>query len=174
MNTKLLASLLTTVLALSACKDKHDGHDHAGHTHGKEKAAHKHEHKPPHGGAPVELGEEEYHLEFVRDAGAGKLQLYVMDGEFEKFIRIAAASIEVTATVANAPQTLTFKPVANPATGEQAGDTSLFEAQADWLKTAMNFDAIVKLVDVKGRQFKDVKFNFPKGNEGEAALPAKR
>ncbi len=37
--------------------------------------------------------------------------------------------------------------------------------QADWVKTATNFDAVVKLVDVKGKQFKDVKFNFPKGNE---------
>ena len=31
-------------------------------------AVHGHEHKPPHGGAPVELGEEEYHVEFVLDA----------------------------------------------------------------------------------------------------------
>lgn len=164
MKDKLLTPFLALALGLSACKDKHEGHDHSKHD-GKEKAPAKHEHKPPHGGAPVKLGEEEYHLEFVRDAVAGKLQLFVLDGELEKFVHIAAESIEVTATVANVPQTLTFKPVANPATGEKVGATSLFEAQADWLKTATNFDAVVKLVDVKGKAFKDVKFNFPKGNE---------
>lgn len=83
----------------------------------------------------------------------------------DKFVRIAAPAIEVTATSAGAPQTLSFQPVPNPATGEKVGDTSLFETQADWLKTATNFDAVVKLVDVKGKAFKDVKFNFPKGNE---------
>jgi len=41
--------------------------------------AHKHEHKPPHGGAPVVLGDEEYHVELVLDAPAGKLDAYVFD-----------------------------------------------------------------------------------------------
>ena len=167
MNSKFLNPLLALALTLvlPACKDQHAGHDHGKPGDAKKEAAHKHEHTPPHGGAPVVLGEEEYHLEIVRDAAAGKLHLYVLDGHLDKFVRITAASIEVTATVANAPQMLTFKPVANPATGEKLGDTSLCEAQADWLKTATNFDAVVKLLDVKGKQFKDVKFNFPKGNE---------
>ena len=169
MNIKLLTPFLALALSLSACKDKHNVRDHD-----KKETAHKHEHTPPHGGAPVVLGEEEFHLEFVRNAAAGKLQLYVLDGHLDKFVRIAVPAIEVTATIGGVLQTLTFKPIANPATGERAGDTSLFEAQADWLKTATNFDAVVKLVDVKGKAFKDVKFNFPKGNEAEAALPAKK
>ncbi|MBM3829904.1 MAG: hypothetical protein FJ406_05140 [Verrucomicrobia bacterium] len=165
MNRKLLVLLTTLALTLTACKDKHAGHDHGKSGGGKKDSAHKHEHTPPHGGAPVVLGEEEYHLEFVRDAAAGKLQLYVLDGHLDKFIRIAAPAIEVTTTIAGAPQALSFKPVPNTATGEKVGDTSLYEAQADWIKTATNFDAVVKLVDVKGKTFKDVKFNFPKGNE---------
>ena len=165
MKSKLLTPILALVLSLSACKDKHEGHDHGKPGDAKKEAAHKHEHTPPHGGAPVVLGDEEFHLEFVREAAAGKLQLYVLDGHLDKFLRIAVPAIEVTATIGGVPQTLAFQPVANPATGEKAGDTSLFEAQADWLKTATNFDAVVKLVDVKGKAFKDVRFNFPKGNE---------
>ncbi len=165
MKLKLLAPFLALALSMAACKDKHAGHDHAKSGDGKKASAHQHEHTPPHGGTPVVLGEEEFHLEFVRDAAAGKLQLYVLDGHMDKFVRIAAPAIEVTATFAGAPQTLSFQPVPNPATGEKVGDTSLFETQADWLKTATNFDAVVKLVDVKGKAFKDVKFNFPKGNE---------
>jgi len=165
MKLKLLAPFLALALSMAACKDKHAGHDHAKSGDGKKASAHQHEHTPPHGGTPVVLGEEEFHLEFVRDAAAGKLQLYVLDGHMDKFVRIAAPAIEVTASLAGAPQTLSFQPVPNPATGEKVGDTSLFETQADWLKTATNFDAVVKLVDVKGKAFKDVKFNFPKGNE---------
>jgi len=165
MKLKLLAPFLALALSMAACQDKHAGHDHAKSGDGKKASAHQHEHTPPHGGTPVVLGEEEFHLEFVRDAAAGKLQLYVLDGHMDKFVRIAAPAIEVTASLAGAPQTLSFQPVPNPATGEKVGDTSLFETQADWLKTATNFDAVVKLVDVKGKAFKDVKFNFPKGNE---------
>ena len=176
MNSRLLNPLLALVLtlALPACKDQHAGHDHGKPGDAKKEAAHKHEHTPPHGGAPVVLGDEEFHLEFVREAAAGKLQLYVLDGHLDKFVRIAVPAIEVTSTIGGVLQTLAFQPVANPATGEKVGDTSLFEAQADWLKTATNFDAVVKLVDVKGKAFKDVKFNFPKGNEAEAALSAKK
>ena len=71
-------------------------------------AAHHHEHHPPHGGAPVELGEEQNHVEFVLDAPNGKLQAFVMDGELENFVRIAAPSLEVTAKVGGHDETLTL------------------------------------------------------------------
>jgi len=128
-------------------------------------AAHHHEHKPPHGGAPVELGEEEYHVEFVRDAAAGKLQAFVMDGELEAFIRIAAPSFEVTAQVDGKPEVLLFQPIANNATGEKVGETSLFEAQADWLKRTATFDAVLKTITVRTKTYTNVSFNFPKGSD---------
>src|ERR1022692_4220466 len=52
---------------------------------------HKHEHHPPHGGTPVVLGDEAYHIELVLDASAGTLQAFVLDGELENFIRSAAS-----------------------------------------------------------------------------------
>lgn len=124
-----------------------------------------HEHKPPHGGAPVELGEEENHVEFVLDAASGKLQAFVMDGELEKFVRIAAPALEVTAKVSGREEKLIFQPVANNATGETVGDTSLFEAQAEWLKTAPVFDAVLKEITVHGKTHTNVAFNFPKGSD---------
>jgi hypothetical protein len=125
----------------------------------------RHEHKPPHGGTPVALGDDAYHLELVRDAATGTLQAYVFDGELENFIRCSAPSFEVLATVNGVPQSLLFKPVANALTGETAGDTSLFEAQADWLKTSGEFEALLKTLAIRGSTFSDVKFNFPKGND---------
>ena len=125
----------------------------------------KHEHKAPHGGTPVVLGHELYHLELVRDAAAGKLSAYLLDGEMENFIRTAAPALEIVATVAGAQQTLTLAAVANPATGETVGNTALFEAQADWLKTAATFDATLTTLTVRGTAFAAVPFNFPKGND---------
>jgi hypothetical protein len=128
-------------------------------------AVHKHEHHPPHGGAPVELGEEEYHVEFVLDAPAGKLQAFVLDGELENFVHIAAPSLEVTAKVHDKEEKLVLLPVANNATGEKVGDTSLFEAQAEWLKTTPIFDAVLKEITVRTKTYTNVAFNFPKGSD---------
>src|SRR5438067_2177993 len=110
----------------------------------------KHEHHAPHGGTPVVLGDEAYHLELVLDPATGTLQAFVLDGEMENFIRSSAPSFEVVAVVNGVPQTLVFKPIANSATGETSGDTALFEAQADWLKTTKSFDATLKSLNIRG------------------------
>ena len=136
-----------------------------GETGRPQAAAHHHEHKPPHGGAPVELGAEEYHVEFVLDGPAGKLQAFVMDGELENFVRIDAASLKLTARVSGRQEELALQPVANNATGEKVGDTSLFEVQADWLKTTPTFDAVLQGITVHGRTYTNITFNFPRGSD---------
>jgi hypothetical protein len=128
-------------------------------------AAPHHQHHPPHGGAPVELGQEANHVEFVLDAPNGKLQAFVLDGELENFVRIAAPSLEVTARVAGQDEKLVMQAIGNRATGEKAGDTSLFEAQADWLKTTPRFDAVLKEITVNGTTYTNIAFNFPKGSD---------
>jgi len=126
---------------------------------------HKHVHHPPHGGTPVVLGDEAYHVELVLDAASGTLQAYVLDGEMEDFVRCAAPSIEIDAAAGGAPRVLVLAAVPNPATGETVGDTSLFEARADWLKTTGEFDGVLKSITIRGTTFSGVKFNFPRGND---------
>jgi len=126
---------------------------------------HRHEHHPPHGGTPVVLGDEAYHIELVLDAPSGTLQAFILDGEMEGFVRSAAPSIEIVAEAGGAPRTLVLAAVANPATGETVGDTSLFQAQADWLKTTREFDAALGGVTIRGTTFSGVRFNFPRGND---------
>ena len=133
----------------------------------KTEAVHKHEHHPPHHGTPVVLGDEEYHIELVRDAAAGRLQAFVLDGELENFIRIQPTSFDIAAKFSGHSETLTLKAVPNSATGETVGDTSLFEAQANWLKTETNFDAALVAVNVRGKNYTNVVFNFPKGNDAD-------
>ena len=155
-----LAAVAALLLATACTKrDPHAGHDHAAATPAQ------HEHQAPHGGTPVVLGREAYHLELVRDAATGKLSAYLLDGEMENFVRVAAPAFEITATVAGTKQALTLTAVANPATGEKIGDTSLFEAQADWLKTTPAFDATLTTLTIRGTTFAAVPFNFPKGND---------
>ena len=125
----------------------------------------KHQHVAPNGGTPVALGEDDYHLELVLDAAAGTMQAYVLDGEMEGYVRVAAPSFEVVAKQTNGDVGLVFAAVANRATGETVGYTSQFAAQADWLKTVKTFDGVLKVLTVKGKVFKNVAFNFPKGNE---------
>ncbi|MFI5336520.1 MAG: hypothetical protein ACHQ5A_07030 [Opitutales bacterium] len=125
----------------------------------------KHEHKPPHGGTPVVLGEEIYHIELVRDAATGTLQAYVFDGELENFIRSAVPALEIDAMVNGQPRKVILSAVANPATGETVGDTALFEGREDWLKATPEFDATLKTITIRGTTFTSVKFNFPKGND---------
>ena len=155
----IFASLLLATLA--ACSKQPD-HDHAA---APTVAARKHEHRAPHGGTAIVLGVEIYHLELVLDAPAGKLTAYVLDGEMENFIRVKTASFEIVATVGGERRPLTFRAAVNPATGETDGDTSQFEAQADWLKTTPAFDAVLSTLTIKGTAFTAVAFNYPKGND---------
>jgi hypothetical protein len=159
--TLISGLLLILMMATTACGPKSG-------TAVKDTQPRKHEHHPPHGGTPVVLGDEIYHLELVRDEAAGRLQAFVLDGEMENFIRSSAPSFEVVATVGGVPKTLVFRAVSNPATGETVGDSSLFESQADWLKSTPQFDAELKTLTVRGTTFTDVRFNFPKGNDDDA------
>jgi hypothetical protein len=120
--------------------------------------------RPPHGGTPVALNDD-YQLEWVLDAPAGKLQVYVLDGEMENFIRIAPPAFDLTVQLPGRRETLRLAAIANRATGEKVGSTSLFEAGADWLKTNHSFEAILPEIDVQGTVFSNVAFSFPNGDQ---------
>jgi zinc/manganese transport system substrate-binding protein len=128
-----------------------------------------HKDQPPHGGTAVALGDGAFHLEFVRNAAEGKLDAYVLDDEMEEFVRASAPYFNAVATVGSDLRPLHFQAVANPATGETVGDTSCFEAQADWLKTHGDFDVVLMRLDIGGKAFSGVAFHFPGGNAVDEA-----
>ena len=147
------------------CAKKDDCCPNCEHAEKKPTAA-AHHHDPPHGGTAVTLGDEEGHVEFVRDAAAGKLTAYLLKPHMTGFWRTSATQFEAVAKVGDKTETLVFKAVANAATGETVGDTAQFETQADWLKTTDKFDATLMELNLNlpGKTFKAVAFNFPKGN----------
>lgn len=155
----IIAVLLTGCGRRAAHEDAHDHSAATSHRH------HEHDHTAPHGGTIVVLGEEQFHLEFVHSPETGKLTAYILDGELEEFIRVAAESFEVVANPAGRREVLEFRAVANRATGETVGDTAQFEAQAEWLKNTTMFEAVLTSVSIRGTPFAAVAFNFPAGNE---------
>lgn len=147
----VLAAMLA--LGLFGC-GKHD------HDHGKVPSAGGHVHVAPHGGTLVEVGEHAYNLEFLHDAASGRLTVWVLDGHAENFARIKAGSLDLVATVGGEKRALSLKAVANAATGETVGDTSQFEVQADWLKTAPTFDGVVPVIEIRGTKFEQIRFKL--------------
>jgi hypothetical protein len=152
MKTLYLLLAAVTIAAFTACGKN------TGHPGGKQG---EHVHKAPHGGTLVELGEHAYNLELVRDNATGRLTAYVLDGHAEKFVRIQSPTIELIAMPGGKFTPVSLQAVANPATGEKVGDTSQFEAQADWLKTADEFAGIVT-VEIQGTKFEKVEYVLPK------------
>jgi hypothetical protein len=118
-----------------------------------------HVHTAPHGGTLVELGDHAYNIELVRDLAAGKLTAYVLDGHAEKFVRITAPKLDLIAMPGGKYTPLVLQAIPNPATGETPGDTSQFEAQADWLKTADGFAGIFT-VEIRGMKFEQVSYHL--------------
>ena len=135
-----LAALL--VLTFGGCSRPESSSGSGGHTH-----------RAPHGGTLVEIGQHAYNVELVRDAAAGKLTAYVLDGHAENFIRVTMPSFELIAITGGERKPLTMRAVANTATGETVGDTSQFEAQADWLKTTGEFPGLIPSIAIRGTKF---------------------
>ena len=154
----ILGALLSALLI--GCGD----HQNRGSTNG---AGHLHVDTPPHGGTPVALGDD-YQIEWVLEASAGKLQAYVLDGEMENFVRISPPSFDLSVKLPDRTEVLHFEAIANSATGEKIGSTSFFEAQADWLRTNKTFDAVLKEINVEGTVYTNVAFRFPRGDKDQA------
>ena len=146
----ILASLI--VFGQAGCGGGHD-HSEVGHHH-----------DPPHGGAGVTLGDEEAHIEFLLDAEAGMVTAWFFKPHMERYLRIKTESFVVLAKLPDGEARLTFTAVANAGTGETVGDTSQFVARADWLAGARSFDAVLPEVSVRGTVYRNIAFNYPKGN----------
>ena len=146
--------------------DDHD-HDHDHHHH--------HAEKGPHDGALVAIGEDDAHLEFVLDADTGTLKAYVLDGEAEKAITIKQSKLQVAFTAAKdddgddkggLPEDATIV-MLSAVNATADGLASEFEGQADGLKGAEKFSANLTAVTVGGKQFKNIAFKYPEGNEDD-------
>lgn len=122
-----------------------------------------HMHAPPHGGTPVQLGDEVYHLELVTDAAEGKMLAYLYDGHFHDPVVVAETNFVLQARWNGTTASLSFARLPDPATGKLLQASALFGARADWLKTNPPFEGTLPLITLGGRAFTNVVFPYPKG-----------
>ncbi len=152
MKTATAFLLLVSILVLSACSRREpaaaDSASGAGHHH-----------RAPHGGQLVELGDHQFNLEFKYDMARGMLQVWVLDGHAENFIRVGMTLFDVQ-EVGGLQRTISLRAVANEMTGEKPGDTSAFEGEARWLGEVGHFDGVVKAIRIRDTDFRDIKFHF--------------
>ncbi len=156
-NRFLISGMLgaTTALLLSGCGDS--GSTRAG--------GGGHHHDSVHGGVAVELGEHQFQLDVLHDAKAGSLTAWVMDAHVENFVRVPLKGIALSVVAEGKTNALTLEPVANAASGETVGDTSMYRAEAAWLKEVQKFTATVPEVEIRGAKFSHVTFEYPKDDD---------
>lgn len=150
--------LLTIWLFLLGCGGDSDKSGSGGH----------HVHVAPHGGQLVEVGEHGsgYNLELVLHPD-GFLQIYVLDAHAENFVRIPAPSIEIEIPVeGNASRTLLCEPVADTATGETVGNTSLFTS-TERISDLLPLQAVIPQLQLMEFVYENVPIEFS-GKSGHA------
>lgn len=153
---KLIIALCGVVLCIAVgCRDSSSSHDHA----------HDEDHAPPHGGTPVNIADDKFHLELVLDATAGKMQAYVLDGHLEGYVQVPETGFALVAKVGGKDEQLAFQRATDPTSGNVPEKSSLFEAQAEWLKSAKEFEGNISTITLNGATFTNITFSFPKGSK---------
>ncbi|MBI5760703.1 MAG: hypothetical protein HZA46_19465 [Planctomycetales bacterium] len=150
--------------------DEH-GHDEKGHDHAKEGGhGHHHAEHGPHKGTLVVLSGHKNHLELVLDGATGKLTGYVLDDDAHDAVAIKQTELELGISLPNPeakkddlPELIELKLVAVKPTDD--GEASEFSGESDKLKGVKVFEAVLLSIKIGEKEEKEVKFNFPKGNE---------
>ncbi|GMU91914.1 MAG: hypothetical protein AMXMBFR4_09720 [Candidatus Hydrogenedentota bacterium] len=130
------------------------------------KASNSHHHEAPHGGTLVMLGDHVGHVELVLDTESGVLTAYVLDGEAERPVRIGMPALRLVISPDSRESfPLELSPVADPLSGETAGDTSVFRIEDERLQGLAQFRGSLQAIEIRGITLADVAFSFPEGNE---------
>jgi hypothetical protein len=154
----LFTTILPTLAALALVTGCSDSQPTASADHDDD-----HMHAPPHGGTPVQLGDEVYHLELVADTTEGKMLAYLYDAHFHDPVMVAETNFVLQARWSGTTESLLFARLPNPATGQLPQASALFGARADWLRTNPPFEGTLPLITLGGRAFTNVVFPYPKG-----------
>jgi hypothetical protein len=155
-----LLAVVAVLALLNGCGDSKSGDGH-GHDH----ADGHDDHAPPHGGTPVVVAEDKFHLELVLDATAAKMQAYVLDGHLEKYVTVPETNFLLLAKAGGNTEQLAFQRAPDPASGKVPEKSSLFEAQGEWLKPLKTFEGSIPAITLNGKLYTNISFSFPKGTK---------
>jgi hypothetical protein len=111
------------------------------------------------------VADDKFHLELVHDATVGKMQAYVLDGHLEGYVQVPETSFALVAKAGGKEEQLIFQRATEPASGKVPEKSSLFEAQAEWLKATKEFEGSIPAITLNGATFTNISFSFPKGSK---------
>jgi hypothetical protein len=147
----LLAGCQGNATPAAAPEDASAAESH-GHGHGDD---HDHGSTGPHGGALVELGDEEYHAEVVLDEVGGVATVYILDASAKSAVPIDAADVVINLARPGQPGAEHRLP-ASPREGDPEGKSSRFASSnaADLVRAMRERGAKPRLrVTIDGKPF---------------------
>lgn len=149
--TKLLLLLCAVAVPLSLAGCTAEKTDTAQQANGPN---HEHDHSHesgPHGGHLIELGDEQYHLEWNHDDEAHALTFYVLDGAAKNEVKIPAENLQINVSVGE--DTKSFDVPAVRADGEDT--TALFETDDEDLFALIEDESVKATIDaqIDGKPF---------------------
>ena len=138
------------------------------HEHAGEDAAHQHAHgtEGPHGGQLVELGGGgAYHAELVHEEQTGAVTVYLLDGDAESAVAVAAP--ELTVNLQHDGQGKQFKLAAQPQPDDAPGKSSRFVASDGALGEELDHEhgSAQLVVEIAGQQYRGA-IEHHHGHEG--------
>ena len=120
------------------------GHDHAD----------AHSHEGPHGGTLIDLGNDAYHAELLRDAGAGQIRVFLLDAKAAQAAPIEAASL--TINLRHHDEAKQFQIAAKALADDPDGKASCFVSNEEELLHALDHDhaqgSLVAMIE--GKQYR--------------------
>lgn len=155
---RALLGAVAALALLNGCGQRPaPSHAGSGHSHD--------DHAPPHGGTPILVADDEYHLELVVDPTAGRAQVYVLDGHLEEYLAVPETNFVLLARMDGRTEQLAFQRAPEPASGRRPEKSSLFEAGGEWLKSVKSFEGTLPALTLNGKTFTNISFPFPKGTK---------
>ena len=148
--------ILACAVAFIGCSDSQPRESTGGH---------KHDQPSPHGGTIVPIGKHKYALELVQDSEAGKMHGFILEAHM-KFVPVPENSFEIVVQRNGQEKRLRFDRVGAPGSAGLPEKSSQFEASADWLKGALQFEAVIPEITLNGTTFTNIEFAFPVNNKG--------
>ena len=153
MKTYLIPILFIPLFFIACGKDSHEHISESEHGH--------HVHVAPHGGQLVEVGEHGagFNLELVLHPD-GFLQIYVLDAHAENFVRIPAYSMTFEIQdINNSTKQILCEAVEDPATGETAGNSSLFTS-TERIQEFIPFKGVFTQLDIMEFSYENLSFEL--------------
>jgi len=93
------------------------------------------------------------------------MQAYVLDGHLEGYVQVPESNFTLAVKLSGGTEQLSFLRAPEPAWGNVLEKSSLFESQAEWLKTTKEFDGSIPAITLNGATFTNISFTFPKGSK---------